>query len=158
MIALLQQLIIKLTAIVAILSAQHAMPHTLPPHVFGGVPVEPPKWVQTTGRPLYDTPSGNLEIGDYAVNRPGEYIIMIGVTTYSDATTSLITFPPHTYTDTTEPKNMTLVHEIGTQYMDYFSDGSSYKGDPAIDSQFDKANAVTPTISSDTIFNANLTI
>jgi len=31
-------------------------------------------WVHTTGRSLYDTPSGDLEVGDYAVQADGSYI------------------------------------------------------------------------------------
>jgi hypothetical protein len=31
-------------------------------------------WVHTTGQNLYDTPSGDLEVGDYAVQTNGDYI------------------------------------------------------------------------------------
>jgi hypothetical protein len=31
-------------------------------------------WVHTTGQNLYDTPSGDLEVGDYAVQQNGSYI------------------------------------------------------------------------------------
>jgi len=31
-------------------------------------------WVHTTGASLYDTPSGDLEVGDYAVQADGSYI------------------------------------------------------------------------------------
>jgi len=31
-------------------------------------------WVHTTGQDLYDTPSGDLEVGDYAVQADGSYI------------------------------------------------------------------------------------
>jgi hypothetical protein len=31
-------------------------------------------WVHTTGQNLYDTPSGDLEVGDYAVQADGSYI------------------------------------------------------------------------------------
>jgi hypothetical protein len=31
-------------------------------------------WVHTVGQPLYDTPSGDLEVGDYAVQSDGSYI------------------------------------------------------------------------------------
>jgi hypothetical protein len=31
-------------------------------------------WVHTTGQNLYDTPSGDLEVGDYALQTNGDYI------------------------------------------------------------------------------------
>jgi hypothetical protein len=31
-------------------------------------------WVHTVGQNLYDTPSGDLEVGDYALQRSGTYI------------------------------------------------------------------------------------
>jgi hypothetical protein len=48
----------------------------------------------------------------------------------------------------TAPQGLTEVHIIGTKYVDYFTDGTtitSYPGDPAIDSNFDKPNAPIPT-------------
>jgi hypothetical protein len=46
------------------------------------------------------------------------------------------------------PQGLTEVHIIGTKYIDYFTDGTtitSYAGDPAIDSNFDKPNTPIPT-------------
>jgi hypothetical protein len=31
-------------------------------------------WVHTVGQNLYDTPSGDLEVGDYAVEANGDYV------------------------------------------------------------------------------------
>jgi hypothetical protein len=31
-------------------------------------------WVHTTGQNLYDTPSGDLDVGDYALQENGEYV------------------------------------------------------------------------------------
>jgi len=42
----------------------------------------------------------------------------------------------------------TLVHIIGTKYVDYFTDGktvTAFPGDPSIDSHFDVPNAPIPT-------------
>jgi hypothetical protein len=46
------------------------------------------------------------------------------------------------------PKGLAKVHIIGTKYTDYFTDGKSvttFPGDPAIDSNFDKPDAPIPT-------------
>jgi hypothetical protein len=46
------------------------------------------------------------------------------------------------------PSGLTLVHIVGTRYIDYFTDGTTvtaYPGDPKIDSNFDKPNAPIPT-------------
>lgn len=46
------------------------------------------------------------------------------------------------------PQGLTLVHIVGTKYTDYFTDGTtvtSYPGDPAINSNFDKPDAPIPT-------------
>jgi hypothetical protein len=37
------------------------------------------------------------------------------------------------------------VHIIGTKYIDYFTDGTSYPGDPDIDANLSKPNAPIPT-------------
>jgi hypothetical protein len=46
------------------------------------------------------------------------------------------------------PQGLTLVHIVGTKYVDYFTDGTSivsFPGDPAIDSHFSEPNAPIPT-------------
>src|SRR5215831_4636351 len=46
------------------------------------------------------------------------------------------------------PPGLTLVHIIGTKYVDYFTDGSTtiaVPGDPTVDGNLDKPNASTPT-------------
>jgi hypothetical protein len=46
------------------------------------------------------------------------------------------------------PQGLTLVHIVGTKYIDYFTDGktvTAFPGDPAIDSNFDKPDAPIPT-------------
>jgi hypothetical protein len=46
------------------------------------------------------------------------------------------------------PQGLTLVHIIGTKYVDYFTDGStvtSYPGDPTIDGNLSKRDAPIPT-------------
>jgi hypothetical protein len=43
---------------------------------------------------------------------------------------------------------LTLVHIIGTKYTDYFTDGNTvmaYPGDPAIDANLSKRDALVPT-------------
>ena len=46
------------------------------------------------------------------------------------------------------PEGLAEAHIIGMKYIDYFTDGTTittYPGDPAIDSNFDKPNALIPT-------------
>jgi hypothetical protein len=47
-----------------------------------------------------------------------------------------------------QPTALTLVHVIGTKYVDYFADGSTtiaVPGDPKIDANFNKPDAPIPT-------------
>ena len=46
------------------------------------------KWVSTSGMEAYDTPSGDLEVGDYAQESDGSYISNVPAYTYADATSS----------------------------------------------------------------------
>jgi len=46
-------------------------------------------WVSTSGMEAYDTPSGDLESGDYAQESDGSYISNIPAYTYTDATSSV---------------------------------------------------------------------
>ena len=46
-------------------------------------------WVSTSGMDAYDTPSGDLESGDYAQESDGSYVSNIPAYTYSDATSSV---------------------------------------------------------------------
>jgi len=47
-------------------------------------------WVHTTGQHLYDTPSGDLEINDYAQQSDGSYIGHLPASKYTDATSSVV--------------------------------------------------------------------
>ena len=46
-------------------------------------------WVSTSGMEAYDTPSGDLESGDYAQEAGGSYITNVPAYTYTDATSSV---------------------------------------------------------------------
>ena len=46
-------------------------------------------WVSTSGMDAYDTPSGDLEVGDYAQEADGSYISNVPAYTYTDATSSV---------------------------------------------------------------------
>ena len=46
-------------------------------------------WVSTSGMEAYDTPSGDLESGDYAQESDGSYISNVPAYTYTDATSSV---------------------------------------------------------------------
>jgi hypothetical protein len=46
-------------------------------------------WVSTSGMEAYDTPSGDLEVGDYAQEADGSYIYNTPAYTYTDATSSV---------------------------------------------------------------------
>ena len=50
----------------------------------------------------YDTPSGDLEPGDYAQESDGSYISNIPAYTYTDATSS-VPIAPHIATSKTDP-------------------------------------------------------
>lgn len=45
-------------------------------------------WVQTTGTHLYDTPSGDLEIGTFALQQNGTYVAYLATTTIANATST----------------------------------------------------------------------
>jgi hypothetical protein len=47
------------------------------------------QWVSTSGMVAYDTPSGDLESGDYAQETDGSYITNVPAYTYTDATSSV---------------------------------------------------------------------
>jgi hypothetical protein len=51
-------------------------------------------WVSTSGMEAYDTPSGDLEAGDYAQEADGSYISNTPAHTYTDATSS-VAIPAH---------------------------------------------------------------
>jgi hypothetical protein len=46
-------------------------------------------WVSTSGMEAYDTPSGDLEVGDYAQEADGSFITNVPAYTYTDATSSV---------------------------------------------------------------------
>jgi hypothetical protein len=47
------------------------------------------KWASTSGMEAYDTPSGDLESGDYAQESDGSYVSNVPAYTYTDATSSV---------------------------------------------------------------------
>jgi hypothetical protein len=59
-------------------------------------------WVSTSGMDAYDTPSGDLEIGDYAQESDGSYISNVPAYTYTDATSS-VPIAAHIATSKTNP-------------------------------------------------------
>ena len=96
--------------------------------------------------------------------------VTIATTTDTGTTSPLISTPPVTKaavqevivpdapTSTTTPIPQTLVHKIGTRYIDYFTDGKkrySFPGDPAIDANFDKPNAPIPSHTDMTWVSSN---
>ena len=60
------------------------------------------KWVSTSGMEAYDTPSGDLEVGDYAQEADGSYISNVPAYTYTDATSS-VPIAAHISTSKTDP-------------------------------------------------------
>ena len=59
-------------------------------------------WVSTSGMDAYDTPSGDLELGDYAQESDGSYISNVPAYTYTDATSS-VPIAAHIATSKTDP-------------------------------------------------------
>jgi hypothetical protein len=59
-------------------------------------------WVSTSGMDAYDTPSGDLEVGDYAQEADGSYITNVPAYTYTDATSS-VPIAAHIATSKTDP-------------------------------------------------------
>jgi hypothetical protein len=59
-------------------------------------------WVSTSGMEAYDTPSGDLEAGDYAEEADGSYITNVPAYTYTDATSS-VPIAAHIATSKTDP-------------------------------------------------------
>src|SRR6516165_8420092 len=59
-------------------------------------------WVSTSGMEAYDTPSGDLESGDYAQESDGSYITNVPAYTYTDATSS-VPIAAHIATSKTDP-------------------------------------------------------
>ena len=60
------------------------------------------QWVSTSGMEAYDTPSGDLESGDYAQEADGSYITNVPAYTYTDATSS-VPLAAHIATSKTDP-------------------------------------------------------
>ncbi len=59
-------------------------------------------WVSTSGMEAYDTPSGDLESGDYAQESDGSFITNLPASTYTDATSS-VPIAAHISTSKTDP-------------------------------------------------------
>ena len=64
------------------------------------------KWVSTSGMEAYDTPSGDLESGDYAQESDGSFISNVPAYTYIDATSS-VPIAAHISTSKTDPSAAT---------------------------------------------------
>ena len=62
--------------------------------------------VSTSGMEAYDTPSGDLEVGDYAQEADDSYISNVPAYTYTDATSS-VPIPAHIATSKTDPTTAT---------------------------------------------------
>ena len=60
------------------------------------------QWVSTSGMEAYDTPSGDLEVGDYAQEADGSYVTNVPAYTYTDATSS-VPIAAHIATSKTDP-------------------------------------------------------
>jgi hypothetical protein len=60
------------------------------------------QWVSTSGMEAYDTPSGDLEVGDYAQEADGSYISNVPAYTYTDATSS-VPIAAHIASSKTDP-------------------------------------------------------
>jgi hypothetical protein len=60
------------------------------------------KWVSTSGMDAYNTPSGDLESGDYAQEADGSYISNVPAYIYTDATSS-VPIAAHIATSKTDP-------------------------------------------------------
>ena len=59
-------------------------------------------WVSTSGMDAYDTPSGDLDVGDYAQEADGSYVSNVPAYTYTDATSS-VPIPAHIVASKTDP-------------------------------------------------------
>jgi hypothetical protein len=70
------------------------------------------KWVSTNGMEAYDTPSGDLEVGDYAQEADGSYISNVPAYTYTDATSS-VPIAAHISTSKTDPSSPIAAAESG---------------------------------------------
>jgi hypothetical protein len=64
------------------------------------------QWVSTSGMDAYDTPSGDLEVGDYAQEADGSYISNVPAYTYTDATSS-VPIAAHIATSKADPTSAT---------------------------------------------------
>jgi hypothetical protein len=64
------------------------------------------KWVSTSGMEAYDTPSSDLEVGDYAQEADGSYVSNVPAYTYTDATSS-VPIAAHIATSKTDPTTAT---------------------------------------------------
>lgn len=96
------------------------------PHPAGGT--ETSTYIGSTGYYLYDTTSGDLEVNEYAINGSG-YAAHFPSSTYTDAT-STVFIPDVIAQVDTPPKGFIEYHVIGMKYIDHFTGGKDYKGDP----------------------------
>ncbi len=87
-------------------------------------------WMGTVGTTLYDTPSGNLDVGYYEILNGG--VLFGHLATSTTATTTRPTgyyVPPNAL-------GLTRANRIGTRYIDRFADGTSYVGSSTVDDRF----------------------
>ncbi len=104
-----------LTKLVGLLAAIIAIFHPAPHH-FGGTSA----WTGDYTVPIYDTQSGNLDVGDYVIQNGG---VLFG---HLATSTTGFYVPPNAL-------GLTLAHLIGVRYIDTFADGKSYVGSSTID-------------------------
>ncbi len=101
-------------------------------------------WVRTVGIPVYDTSSGNLDVGYYEILNGG--VLFGHLATSTTATTTRPTgfyVPPNAL-------GLTLAHVVGTRYIDTFADGKSYIGSSTIDANMSLIpNAPIPDEATD---------
>lgn len=128
--------IILILAITLVLS-WFGMSHPANPHLKGTELT----WVKSSGDDLYDTASGDLEVGQFATYKTtGMFRVHYPGGVISSAT-STVAYPDYIIYQDTKPKNMTEVKIIGTKFTDYFTDGVSIfeqPGDPTADALLGK--------------------
>ncbi len=96
--------------------------------------------VDVSGVSVYDTQSGNLDIGYYSIDSFGV------IYAHLDSTiTASSTIPDHISEVKDIPKGFVAAHQVGMAYVDKFSDGSIQAGNPTVDDAFAKNTGPAPT-------------
>ncbi len=135
--AILRHLILTLTTMVALLSAQH--------HLVGGTGApatieKTPSYIE--GKELFDTPSGNFDVGFFQV-KGGE--TMAHLPMHLTATTTL----PDGFYPTKDTTGLVETRVIGTQYVFYDATNKvlGTSTDQTITTKLQTKDAPLPTIS-----------